>query len=344
MNILIIASMHENAGKTSLIVSLARALNKPFGYMKPLGDRLLYRKKRLWDYDSALITDLFGLTNDPGDMSIGFDHSKLKYMYDSEGMKAKLLEDVADVGTDKELLLIECGKDLSCGASVHLDPLSVARHTGGKLLIVIGGDDETIVDEMIFLKNNVDLSQVNFGGVIINKVHDVENFNTVYQTDIDAIGMKVLGMIPYNTELTHFTVNYLAERLFAKVVAGEAGLNSVVQNIFVGAIAVNEALRNPSVKTEKILTITSGNRTDVILAALESDSAGLILTNNIVPPANIISKASERKIPLLLAAADTYEVARQVGNLQPLLTKEDTHKIELLTQLIQNHMQVDAIL
>jgi hypothetical protein len=344
MDTLIIASMRENIGKTSLIVGLAKVLGKKFGYMKPLGDRLLYRKKRLWDYDSALVTDIFGLADNPGDMSIGFDHSKLKYMYDEAGMRAKILEDVSDIGAGKEALLIECSKDLTCGASVYLDPLSIARATGGKLIIVVGGDDEAILDDLTFLKNNVALAQINFGGVIINKLQDVENFKNVYLADIERMGIKVLGMLPAAPELDQFTVGYLADRLFAKVVAGEAGLNSVAQNIFVGAIAVNQALRNPTIKKENILTITSGDRTDVILAALESDSAGVVLTNNILPPSNIIAQASERNIPLLLAAGDTYEIARQIANLQPLLTKDDSRKIELLEQLVKEHVRIEEVL
>ena len=50
MKNIIIGSVDENAGKTSLIVGLGRAISgKKFGYLKPFGDRLLYRKKRLWD-------------------------------------------------------------------------------------------------------------------------------------------------------------------------------------------------------------------------------------------------------------------------------------------------------
>ncbi len=90
--------MRKSAGKTSVIVGIAAALNKKMAYIKPFGERMLYRKKRLWDYDSALITNLFGLKEDPVDMSIGFDHSKLRYMYDEEGTRKKLLETVAHIG------------------------------------------------------------------------------------------------------------------------------------------------------------------------------------------------------------------------------------------------------
>ena len=64
MKKIIVASTHEEAGKTSLIIGMIKVLaekQKKSGYMKPLGDRLLYRKKRLWDYDSALVTNIFGL-------------------------------------------------------------------------------------------------------------------------------------------------------------------------------------------------------------------------------------------------------------------------------------------
>jgi len=56
MDRLVIASTRRSAGKTSVVVGLARALGKKYGYIKPLGDRLVYRKKRSWDYDAGLLT------------------------------------------------------------------------------------------------------------------------------------------------------------------------------------------------------------------------------------------------------------------------------------------------
>ncbi len=56
MDKVVIGSMRKSAGKTSIIVGIAGALKKKMAYLKPFGERLLYRKKRLWDYDSALIT------------------------------------------------------------------------------------------------------------------------------------------------------------------------------------------------------------------------------------------------------------------------------------------------
>jgi uncharacterized protein len=341
MNKWVIASMRKSAGKTSVIVGIAAALNKKMAYIKPFGERMLYRKKRLWDYDSALITNLFGLKEDPVDMSIGFDHSKLRYMYDQEGTQKKLLETVANIGKDKELLFIEGGRDLSYGMSVYLDTLSLAKYLGSRLVMVISGEEDTILDDILFLKKHVDFAGVNLSGVIVNKVQNVEDFQNTHLPVIQKLGVRVLGVIPYQSDLTYFSVYYLADRLFAKVITGEGGLKKVIKNIVIGAWSANIFLQNPLFKKENKLVITGGDRTDMILAALEGDTSGIILTNNILPPSNIISKASEKNIPLLMVFSDTYQTAKQIESLEPLLTREDTEKVDLLKEMVQKHVQLN---
>src|SRR4030066_2235543 len=284
MDKVVIASMRKNAGKTSTIVGIAGVLGKKMAYIKPFRERMLYRKKRLWDYDSSLITNLFGLKEDPVDMSIGFDHSKLRYMYDEDGTKKKLLETIAHIGNDKEILFVEGGRDLAYGISVHLDTLSLIRFIGGKLVIVVSGDADPILDVILFLKRHVDLAGVNLTGVIINKVQNIEEFQNIHLPAINQMGIQVLGVIPYRSELTHFSVYYLADRLFAKVLTGEGGLKRVVKNIVIGAWSANVFLQNPVFKKECKLIITGGDRTDMILAALERDTPGIILTTTVLPP------------------------------------------------------------
>ena len=341
MNKWVIASMRKSAGKTSVIVGIAAALNKKMAYIKPFGERMLYRKKRLWDYDSALITNLFGLKEDPVDMSIGFDHSKLRYMYDEEGTQKKLLETMTNIGKDKDILFMEGGRDLSYGISVYLDTLSLAKCTGSRLIMVISGEEDTILDDVLFLKKHVDLAGVNLSGIIVNKVQNLEDFQNTHFPVIQKLGIRVLGVIPYQSDLTYFSVYYLADRLFAKVITGEGGLKKVIKNIVIGAWSANVFLQNPLFKKENKLVITGGDRTDMILAALEGDTSAIILTNNILPPSNIISKASEKNIPLLMVFSDTYQTAKQIESLEPLLTREDSEKVDLLKQMVQKYVQLN---
>jgi uncharacterized protein len=342
MNKWVIASIGESAGKTSIIVGLAKVVKKPFGYLKPLGDRMIYREKKAWDYDADTVTRIFGIKGDPEELTLGFEHSKLRYMYDEEGRKKRLQEMVSKAG--EGLLFVEGGKGLRYGVSIGLDPLSVAKYIDAKLLIVIDGHVDTLVDDAIYVKNHLDMTGVTFQGIIFNKVRDIEDFKNIHLRKLTEMGIPVLGIIPYQKELAYFTVDYLAERLFAKVITGEKSLHRVIRNILVGAMSINALLETSLFQKEDKLVITSGDRADMILTAIQSDAACVIITNNILPSSSLISKAYERNIPMLLVPQDTYQAATKINSIEPLLTKEDAEKIRVLETLAEKHIRWKEIL
>jgi len=341
---LIIASTRKDAGKTSLLVGLAKATGKKIGYLKPLGDRFLYRKKRLWDYDAALMANLFGLGDEPERTSIGFDHSKLRYMYDRESITREVVRMMEEAGKGKDLLFVECGKTLSHGASVYLDPLTLSQATGAKAIIVAGGEDDQIRDDLAFLERFVGADEAHVGGVVLNKVKQLADFKATHLEEIRAMGVNVLGVLPYEKELTTLSVGYVAEKLFARVIAGESGLPHLVRNVAVGAMSVSAALAWPQFTAPDKLVITSGDRSDLILACLDcGGTSGFVLTHNIVPPSNVTARATMLGIPILLVPEDTYSTAIQVTNLEPLLTKDDADKVALLERLAREHLDLAAI-
>lgn len=340
MEKLVITSMRQSAGKTSVIIGMAKALNKKIGYMKPFGERLLYRKKRLWDYDAALVAGVFNLEENIEDMSIGFHHSKLLYMLDEEMTKQKLLELLATVGNKKDFVFIEAGKDITYGGSVYLDALSLCKYLDAGLLVVASGDEDTILDDLTFLKKRVQMEKVKLRGVVINKVANITEFTDIHLNKIKQMGLPVLGVVPYHKELPFFSVSYLADRLFAKVIAGENNLHRTVKNIFIGSASASAALKNPFFQAEDKVVITSGDRGDMVVAALGSKSAAVVLTNNILPPPILISKAEKMNIPLLLVSLDSYQVAKQIDALESLPTKDDTEKIALIEQMVSSHVNM----
>lgn len=344
MKTLVVSSLRSSAGKTSVIIGLARALQQTPGYMKPFGDRLLYSKKRLWDYDAALVANIFSLQESPDEMSIGFDHSKLRYMYDDDALRQRVQELARNMSADRNVMLVEGGKSLSYGTSVSLDALSLARTLQARLVFVISGDDDTILDDIMFVKHNVELGDVELAGVVVNKVRNVDDFAETCGPELKDLGIRVLGIIPHHAELTYFSLRFLADRLFAKVVAAEAHLDRTVKNIFIGAMSGNVAVQKPFFKKEAKLIITGGDRSDMILAALDSDAAGIVLTNNILPPANIIARAEERGTPLLLVAPDTFHIASQIDRMEPLLTRDEAAKIGLLEAVVRDSVDVEALL
>jgi hypothetical protein len=197
------------------------------------------------------------------------------------------------------------------------------------------------MDDIHFIHSYFDMSGCSLKGVIINKLKDPEDFKDIYMKGLTDMGISVLGVIPYEETLTHFSMRYLADALFAKVLGGEGGLGNVVKEVFVGATSAESCMRNPIFGRENKLIITSGDRDDMILAALGSESAGIVLTNNIIPPSNIIAMAQEQGIPLLLVAHDTFQVAKQIDRLEALIAPGDTDKIALLAGLVETNVVPD---
>ncbi|MCF6238834.1 MAG: AAA family ATPase [Candidatus Marinimicrobia bacterium] len=338
MKNIIVTSLRKDAGKTSVIVGLARNSSQQMGYLKPFGDRLLYRKKRLWDFDAAVCTVAMGAEESPEAMSIGFDHSKLRFMYDADTTAEKVREIAALNSKGKTVMLVESGTELNRGLSVHLDALSLCKYLDGELLVVLSGTNDQICDDAYALKRLLDQSDVKLAGVVINKVRDIDDFKTVYGEHFEALALPLLGVIPYLEDLTRPTMQFLADLFFAKVLAGDKGLSNTIKNVVVGAMSADAVLRVQRFNKEAKLVITSGDRSDMILAALETKAAGIILTNNILPPPNIIAKASAMGIPLLLVAQDTFHAAQKVDNLVSLLSKDDQEKMGQLQQLVGEHI------
>lgn len=344
MKKIVIASMREGAGKTSMIAGITAAARKKFGYIKPLGDRLVYKRKKNVDHDAMVLLKLLGIDAEPDSISLGFAHSKLRYKYDEQSTKNALTAMADAIGADCDVLLVEGGRDLAWGSSVNLDSLAVARYLSARVVLVVSGDGDRVSDDLRFIKEYVNTSAVDFGGIIINKVQDVDDFKNSYLPAVKELGMDILGIVPYKSQLTCFTMNFLADRFLARIIAGEEGLGSVVKHIFVGAMSTEESLRNPLFNKEQKLLITSGDRSDMIIAALDSDTVGIILTNNIVPPPAIISKATEKKVPLLLVPYDTYDVTRQMDNFDALLTHDSVEKLTFLEQMVRDYVSIDKVI
>jgi BioD-like phosphotransacetylase family protein len=174
-------------------------------------------------------------------------------------------------------------------------------------------------------------------------VSNIADFCDTRLPKIKQTGIEVLGVIPHCRELPSFSVGYLADRLFAKIIAGEKNLNRTARNIFIGSMSVNAATQNPTFAEQNKLLITGGDRSDMILAALQSSTAAILLTNNISPAPNLIAQAERLRIPILLLPADIHDVARQIDSMEALPTRNDHEKISLVTELIREHIDMKGL-
>ena len=87
--------------------------------------------------------------------------------------------------------------------------------------------------------------------------------------------------------------------------------------------------------------ITGGDRADIVLSALQTNVTGIILTGNLFPDLTVISAAKEKKVPLILVPYDTYTTASMVEN---TVADLQLHEAEICKELVEKHVDVDAII
>ena len=237
-------------------------------------------------------------------------------------------------------MFIEAGRDPVFGCSVGLDPFSIAEHTDSKVIYVIDGYDENhVADEICHIGKYYSKY---ITGVIVNKVESREIQNESRELS-ERVGVSILGFIPRMRELETTTASLIAEELSAKIIVGKEWLSKEIESIFIGAMSASAAVRNPIYGKKNKLIITSGDRTDMILISLEHDTACILLTNNIIPPRNIIEKARERKVPILLVPWDTYTAAKRVESIRALLNERDLKKLELVKDLVKKNVDLSFL-
>ncbi|MCU0861256.1 MAG: DRTGG domain-containing protein, partial [Methanomassiliicoccales archaeon] len=89
--------------------------------------------------------------------------------------------------------------------------------------------------------------------------------------------------------------------------------------------------------------ITGGDRSDIQMAALTTDTSCLVLTGGLYPDKQVIAKAYERKVPILLTSMDTLHAAETIDHLIARIDPEDSLKIEKVRRLVGDNVDIDAV-
>jgi len=89
----------------------------------------------------------------------------------------------------------------------------------------------------------------------------------------------------------------------------------------------------------------AGDREDVILASLATGTslAGLVLTGGIIPHPSILEMIKRYNLPTLMVREDTYTTASRIHDITVKVKAEDEEKIRIISELIENYVDVEAI-
>jgi len=329
MNNVYLASVGTRSGKS--ILSMGLAVNYPgkVGFYKPFRENLISRNGDLTDQDAVLLADVLKLEE-------GERLSPFTYDIFEPVSLADIAAKYGELSKDKEYMIIEGSRDLSNGFSRGISNFDIAQALGAPIVLVSSPDHRSI--DSIFLFRHLCAERgIELRGVVINRGAEPKE-----KEFLEMNGIRVLGEIPEMPELGTFRVKEIADRLGAKVIAGAAGMDRAVEEVMVGAMDPRDAVRYMQ-RSRKKAVITGGDRTDILLAALSTDTSCMIVSGGTAPARAIVSRADELGIPILLTNEDALTSAETIDRLIAKIDPKDAKKTALIKAAVKNNVDLDAI-
>lgn len=352
-----VAATRMDDGKTTTSVGLFAALQARFpriGFIKPVGQRFVEIEGAKIDEDTVLINETYHPHTPLRAMSPIAVEPDFTRRYLSGGITHQLHDRVRtafDIAAwEKDFVIIEGTGHAGVGSVFDLSNAKVASLLQSKVIIVSRAGIGRPIDEIglnlaLFEKQGVEVI-----GAIINKVNPekmamLKEYATL---GLAKLGLPLLGMIPMHTELYKPTVNQACVRLKGEFLAGAQHKRRRVARIGVGAMSCRNAERLLQPGT---LIITPGDREDLIMMILQEDAklssrghlAGVVLTDGILPPANVMQLIRERSIPFISTSADISSATTSIGHMTVKTEAGDREKIGVIQKLVQEHVLVDRI-
>ncbi|UCH57071.1 MAG: phosphotransacetylase family protein [Candidatus Bathyarchaeota archaeon] len=340
------------SGKTALSLGLFGKfleMGLHVGYFKPVGQGQKMIDGKLRDQDVILMKEVMGLTESLDELCpVVLGRRYLDQIAGRcKGSKERILQAYEKVKEDKDFLIIESSSRPEYLTCCGLDVPSLAKKFKAKILFSVKGNNDDIAERAILYRDYAAWKGAEMLGVVLNFVplQQLERMRGIVSTVLEECGLEVLGVVPDRRELTQPTVQDLVDALGAEVLSGEDSLENLVEGYLVGAMSPESAMGWFRRSVGGAL-ITGGDRTDLILTALETKPSAIVLTGNIYPSVQVLSTAEEKGVPVLLVPNDTYTTVTRLdlldGRIVP--SPSSVKKIQLTRQIVAEYVDWKRIL
>ncbi|MEO7976208.1 phosphate acetyltransferase [Flavobacterium sp.] len=252
-----------------------------------------------------------------------------------------------------DFVLVEGTSFTGEGTSIELDlNVLIAKNLGIPTVIIGSGVGKTLdelVDSLYLVYDSFKVKEVEVLGVFANKVQP-ENIELVTKGLQKSLPENVLiNTIPLISSLNNPTIQEIVNELDAKVLFGENYLNNEIGHFSVGAMQLHNYLVHLQ---DNALVITPGDRSDIILGALQANESanyptisGIILTGNILPEESILKliEGLSAIVPILAVDGGTYQITNKIGGIKAKIYANNTNKIETSINTFEKYVDNDAL-
>ena len=301
------------------------------GYFRQFKETLVSTHNRVVDQDAYLMKRALNLEQD--------EDTLCPCTYDL--FKGTTIDRVTNcynkAAVDADLMLIEGTRNIATGYTHNVSGFAIAEAVGSDV-ILISSSKPSALDRIGMLKRLMENYKVNLAGVILNMTDDPAT-----EAFLRDKGVNVLGSIPTIRQLKYFRVKEIAEALGAEVIVGdEDAMYKYVEEVTIGAMTPESAIKYMR-RIPRKAVITGGDRSDIQMAALSTDTSCLVLTGGLYPAKTVVARAYEAEVPILLARYDTMTTAELIEHLIARIDPDDQSEIDMIVKTVKEHVDLDKI-
>ncbi|WP_456369900.1 phosphotransacetylase family protein [Geoglobus sp.] len=341
---ILISSVEEYSGKSSIIVALGRILQEEgyeVGYFKPFGVNTVMRDGEPVDEDACTTARNLGLSEDVTGIVLDRPYIEFIPYVDAVEIKRKILEKYSEVSGGKDVVFVEGSADYKTGRAIGIGDPSIAEMLDLRVLMVARYRTDFVVDKLL---NSKDVFGERLRKVIINQL---SGYKTTYVQAISTkvlenAGLRVVGVLPRDPVLAGVFVSEIRDALNGEFLV-RPERDTVIEHLIIGAMSPQSALKYFR-ETRNAALITGGDRSDILRVALEVQNIKcLILTGNLEPERIILSMAEERSVPVILVSEDTLTTMTMLEQIFGRARLAGEVKVKRIVELVRENVRMEEV-
>lgn len=348
MRSILVSSTTPYSGKSGLalaLISTLAARGLDVGYFKPYGAMPVTVDGILTDKDAQYINSILAKPAPleavcPVVRTPSFVERTLAH--DASELTSQVTHAFTTCADGRDVMVIEGPSNPFQASSVGLAVPDLAELLDAPILLVdrVSGADlpDAIMCESRRLGDRM-------RGVIFNWANESQQEFLAGRVTpfLQSQGITVFGSLPHDPALSSVTVREICEALDGAVLSADDRLDEPVETFMVGAMGQDKALRFFRRKARKAV-ITGGDRADVQLAALETNTRCIILTGNMPPSAHVLARAEELGVPMLLVDTDTLSAVEKMEGLMGHIRLHDATKAARIREMFESSVDLPALM
>ncbi len=351
-----VTTLESHSGKSLVVLGLMQLLlgkMPKVGYFRPVIDDI---KQGGIDNHINTVISHFNL-DIPVKDAYALTQSQVVDMF-NEGRQGDILDTIISkykhLEENFDFILVEGSDFSSDGSIIEFDlNIDIAKNLGIPVILVDNAKGKNLAEFCGNLESAVNTyiqKDIEILAVVANKVRP-ENVNLVNnELKVELKNKTIAFTVPRVKDLSHPTLNEILESLDGKVLFGAENLDNQTGSFGVGAMQLHNYLNH---LRENSLVITPGDRSDIILGALQANLSenypsisGIVLTGGIIPEPSILKllEGFETHVPIILVQQGTFEATNAVGNIKSKIYAESKQKIATSISLFNTHIDGELLL